>query len=179
VPGPIPAAVGPGTEYCDSAGYASTYRRWRRSRCTTRAVAVLTICCSLAACGDSPRSNGVAARPNGVPASSWAVTTPTTRRSPGASRATEDTGHLPVAEGSRAKKTALRHTLEKFYECLSRSGVTVPSPRPSSGTIPNIGIMRTSPRFKTAWAKCRRSIDLGTAYFYRPSAGEREGGRGP
>jgi hypothetical protein len=56
----------------------------------------------------------------------------------------------------------------------------VPSPMVSSGTALNThGIDTNSARFKAAWAKCRRSVDLGRSYFYRPTADKHAGSRGP
>jgi hypothetical protein len=179
VPRPMPTAVGADTDSCGSVKHVHTSRRCRRARRAALTVTSLTVCCSLAACGGLTGSNGVAAGASGVAVSGRTLTEPTIRSVGPASRTAQDARPAPpVAQGAPLNNPAFRQTLAKFYECLRRSSVMVPSSKADSGTIPIIGIMKRNSR-PTAWARCRRSVDLGTAYFYRPTTGEHGGGRSP
>jgi len=159
----MPTAVGPGTVCPRSVNHVDMHFQWYRSRCAVLAVVtVLVICCCLAACGGSTGSSGVTA-------SRRAVTKATIGSGGRVLPAAQDARPALRAAGTRVNNSAFRQTVTKFDGCLRRSGVTV-----SSSTADT-----SSARFEAAWAKCRRSVDLGRAHFYRPTAGKRANGRGP
>jgi hypothetical protein len=116
-------------------------------------VAFLLVCLGLAACGGSAGGSQ-----GGVVSASAASTT---------GRDQQATSGPPIpARGRRLSNPAFRQTLTKFVVCLQKHGVAVPTPSTSgSGPVLNIkGIDTSSAKFKAAWARCRGSVDLGSAF---------------
>jgi hypothetical protein len=170
----VATARGPSTVYRGSVRHVHPYVQWCGSRGVVQAVTFLVICCGLAACGDETGSNGVTASRRAVAKATigTAVRALPTAQVPRRAQ--------PAAEGARVNKAAFRQTVTKFDGCLRRSGVTVASSTTNSGLALNInGIDAKTTRFEAAWAKCRRSVDLGRANFYLPAAGKRKNGRAP
>jgi hypothetical protein len=71
--------------------------------------------------------------------------------------------------GGRLDSPAFRQALVTFEACMRQNGVNLPAPNTGGGPVFDTkGLNTTSPRFKSAYAKCQS--DLRTA-FRRPGAG--------
>jgi hypothetical protein len=115
-------------------------------------VALLLVCLGLAACG------GSAGGSQGGVVSASAVSTTGRDQAP--------SGPPIPARGKRLSNPAFRQTLTKFVVCLQKHGAAVPTPSTSgSGPVLNTKAIDTSSaKFKAAWARCRGSVDLGSAF---------------
>jgi hypothetical protein len=82
------------------------------------------------------------------------------------------------AAGSVAVRRALlgnpvfRRRVVRFVACLRQSGIKVPIPDVGNGFVLDTNTVSSSPRFKTAEAKCRSYVSGG---FHLPKAGEPQG----